>query len=175
MALYQTSKQITKFTISGLIAVAFDFGVYYGLSNLFKDASINPETVFIGFNWNDIFKAMGFMSGTFVTYNLNKFWTWRKSDKNHKRLMNFMVLYSISFVINVLINKWALSLLGDNEIAFVYRTFDKSVRELIVLKTDKLFAFILATAVSSIVNFVGQKIWVFSTGVDPINDTDDSE
>ena len=171
MALYQTSKQITKFTISGIIAVFFDFAVYYGLSNLFGHA----DGDFVGgMHWNDAYKGLGFISGTFVTYNLNKFWTWRQSDRNSKRLYNFLALYFISFVVNVLINKWGLMQFGDHEIAVQWRIFE-SVSQykettIAAFKTDKLMAFVLATAVSSIVNFIGQKIWVFK---EKTTDTDD--
>lgn len=161
MAIYQTSKQLTKFTISGLIAVAFDFGVYYGLSNLFGN-SLQGEVAF-GLIWNDIFKACGFLSGTVVTYNLNKFWTWRQSDKNQKRLYNFFILYAISFVLNILANKLALGQLHDNEVLLFYRQATGDMQEFFALKTDKLVAFVFATAISSIVNFVGQKIWVFNS------------
>lgn len=158
MAIYQTSKQITKFTISGIIAVFVDFAIYYGLSNLFGSAS---DEAFAGMQWNDVFKGIGFISGTFVTYNLNKFWTWRTSDRNNKRLMNFFYLYLISFVVNITINKWGLHIFHDDEISLVFTTHEQVVNTLFAFKTDKLFAFVLATGVSSVVNFIGQKIWVF--------------
>jgi putative flippase GtrA len=169
MAIYQTSKQITKFTISGVIAVFFDFAVYYGLSNLIGNTY---NDAFLGLQWNDVYKGVGFMAGTFVTYNLNKFWTWRTSDKNNKRLANFAVLYIVSFVINILINKWGMTTFQDNEIALLYTPHNGDAITLFPFKTDKLSAFVLATAVSSIVNFVGQKIWVFK---DRPSTQDDSE
>jgi len=170
MAIYQTSKQITKFTISGIIAVFVDFAIYYGLSNLLGNAN---DMVAGSMHWNDVYKGLGFMSGTVVTYNLNKFWTWRTSDRNNKRLMNFFFLYLISFVINILINKWGLHTFKDDEIALIFTSHKAVSTSLLAFKTDKLFAFVLATAVSSIVNFLGQKIWVFK-GAQPIS-MDDSE
>lgn len=164
MPIYQTSKQITKFTISGLIAVAFDFAVYYGLSNLFSAASHAQDAIFLSLNWNDLFKAMGFLSGTIVTYNLNKFWTWRTPDRNNRRLINFLLLYSISFVINIAVNKFGLSLFHDNEMVLMLRKASGEMSEFMAFKADKLFAFILATVFSSIFNFIGQKTWVFNTG-----------
>ena len=170
MAIYQTSKEITKFTISGIIAVFVDFAVYYGLSNLTGNAD---EMAFGSLQWNDVYKGLGFMSGTFVTYNLNKFWTWRTSDRDNKRLMNFFLLYLVSFVINIAINKWGLQTFKDDEIALIFTSHKEISTSLLAFKTDKLFAFVLATAVSSIVNFLGQKIWVFK-GAQAIS-TDDSE
>ncbi len=162
MAIYQTSKQLTKFTISGLIAVGFDFAMYYGLSNIFHDAAMSTSSVLFSLNWNDVFKALGFLSGTLITYNLNKYWTWRTPDRNHKRLLNFFILYSVSFIINIAVNKSALGLFHDNELVVMFRDAGDKMSEFLAFKTDKLFAFILATAASSIVNFIGQKIWVFN-------------
>ncbi|MFT4521454.1 MAG: putative flippase GtrA [Bacteroidia bacterium] len=164
MALYQTSKQIMKFTISGVIAVCFDFTIYYGLSNIFYEAANSGQVLIGDFGWNDVFKAFGFLSGTLVTYNLNKFWTWRQTDRNRDRLKNFLVLYAISFVINVIVNKYGLRLFSDDEIVLLSRPEIGNQIEVIAFKTDKLFAFLMATIVSSVFNFVGQKIWVFNLG-----------
>ncbi|MFT5512487.1 MAG: putative flippase GtrA [Bacteroidia bacterium] len=160
MAIYQTSKEITKFTISGLIAVFVDFAVYYGLSNMVTNAN---DIVGGGLYWNDIYKGSGFIVGTLVSYNMNKFWTWRTSDKDNKRLLNFGVLYLISLIINIFINKWGLSTFQDNEIALLYTNHRGVAMALAPFKTDKLFAFILATGVCSIFTFLGQKIWVFKS------------
>ena len=175
MPIYQTSKQLTKFVISGLIAVVFDFGVYYSLSNLFSDLVQSGNPVLLSLNWNDIFKALGFLSGTLVTYNLNKYWTWRTPDRNNRRLVNFLILYSMSFVINVLVNKFGLQLFHDNELVIMFRNDVGVLKEFIALKTDKLFAFVMATAASSIFNFIGQKIWVFNSGPEELTDAVDSE
>lgn len=163
MAIYQTSKQITKFIISGILAVFFDFAVYYALSNLIGNGT---DDAFASLQWNDVYKGIGFMSGTFVTYNLNKYWTWRTSDRNNKRLANFAVLYLVSFFVNILVNKWGLHVFNDDEISVLYTTYEQVSNNLIAFKTDKLFAFILATGVSSVVNFVGQKLWVFKSAPD---------
>ncbi|MCB9262363.1 MAG: GtrA family protein [Flavobacteriales bacterium] len=158
MALYQTSKEITKFTISGIIAVMVDFFVYYTFSNVFGNADSKLSGPI---HYADIYKGLGFIAGTFVTYNINKYWTWRQTDKNKKRLANFFMLYLISFVVNIGINAWGLSFFKDNEIALLWTSFNGEVHKFFPFKTDRLFAFILATGVTSVVNFVGQKLWIF--------------
>jgi putative flippase GtrA len=158
MAIYQTSKQITKFTISGLIAVFVDFAIYYGLSNLAGNAD---NFVSGNLYWNDVYKGLGFLTGTFVSYNLNKFWTWRTSDRDNRRLVNFVLLYFVSLIVNISINKWGLHTFHNNEIALLYTKHDLEAITLFPFKTDKLFAFILATGVSSVITFLGQKLWVF--------------
>lgn len=156
--MYEVSKQLVKFIISGVVAVLTDFVVYYSLGALPVDTSAHLG---IGLQVIDLWKALGFISGTVVTYNLNKFWTWRKTDKNNKRLRNFVILYVISFIINIGMNKYALNFIPNNEFILSVKRFDSQLEQLMAIKTDKLAAFLIATIASTVVNFVGQKIWVF--------------
>lgn len=146
MAIYQTSKQLTKFGLVGMTAVMVDLFVYYLLSQ-FIDVNIS--------------KALSFASGTFVTYNLNKFWTWRQTDKNNTRLFLFLILYAMSLLINVGVNSLALQYLPKSEIIISLRDLGNELNQLFAMKTDKFVAFFIATAVSSVFNFLGQKYWVF--------------
>jgi len=159
--LYQTTKEVTKFTISGVIAVLADFSIYYGLGVIFT----GMEGDIVGtIHGNDLFKACGFLGGTFVTYNLNKFWTWRQSDKNNRRLRNFIVLYAIAFVVNISVNRGSIHFLPDNEMALITQKASGDIVQWFAFKTDKLFAFLLATVASASVSFTGQKLWVFKKG-----------
>ena len=171
MAIYQTSKEITKFTISGLLAVFVDFAVYYSFSNLFSNAD---EIAAAGLHWNDVYKGFGFIVGTLVSYNMNKFWTWRTGDRNNKRLANFSILYLVSLVINIAINKWGLHTFHDNEIAILFTDHTGVSKTLAPFRMDKFIAFIVATGVCSVFTFLGQKIWVFK-GASSTSDADDSE
>jgi len=156
--LYQTTKEITKFVISGVIAVVTDFSVYYGMGVLFNSVADQSLGVIA---YNDIFKAAGFLAGTTVTYNMNKYWTWRQNDKNNKRLVNFAILYFIAFVVNILVNKGSIAYLPNDEMALISNKVDGSVIQWMAFKTDKLFAFLIASVTSAGVSFTGQKIWVF--------------
>jgi putative flippase GtrA len=84
-------------------------------------------------------KAVSFISGTIVAYLFNKYWTFEKRDQNHFEMVSFVTLYAITLLINV----------GVNE--FVLHIFPESIG----------FAFLLATATSTILNFIGMKWWVF--------------
>ena len=146
MAIYQTSKQLTKFGLVGITAVIVDLFIYYLLSQ-FIDVNLS--------------KALSFASGTVVTYNLNKFWTWRQTDRNTTRLFLFLVLYAMSLLINVGVNSLALQYLPKSEIIINLNSISNEVSQLFAMKTDKFVAFFIATAVSSVFNFLGQKYWVF--------------
>lgn len=158
MAIYQTSKQITKFTISGILAVFVDFAVYYGFRLLLN----NAQEIAVGaLHWNDVYKGFGFIVGTLVSYNMNKFWTWRTGDRNNKRLANFAILYLISMVINILINKWGVHTFHDNEVALLFTNHLGESKTMAPFRLDIFIAFFIATGLCSVFTFLGQKIWVF--------------
>ncbi|MDG2059498.1 MAG: GtrA family protein [Flavobacteriales bacterium] len=117
------NKELKRFLVAGLSAVCTDLVMYYVLLNFFP----------IG-----VSKGISFLSGTIVAYLINKYWTFEKSEKSIKEVVNFGFLYSITLLANVTINKIVL----DN--------------------TDMFFlSFLLSTGVSAALNFIGQKFWVF--------------
>jgi len=149
MAIYQASKELTKFIISGLLAVLVDFIVYFLLSQ-FLDMNLS--------------KALSFMSGMLVTYNLNKYWTWRQPDKNNKRLLLFVALYAVAMIVNVFSNQLAFNTLPNNEFICSIKNSEavlKDLKPLITVKIDKVLAFIIATGISATLTFLGQKFWLF--------------
>lgn len=93
----------------------------------------------INFYPYSISKSISFISGTCVAYVINKYWTFDKKEKSLREATKFAILYSSSLLVNVGINKLFLTLLP------------KYV----------MFAFLMATGTSIILNFVGQKWWVF--------------
>ena len=87
---------------------------------------------------NDIAKTISFFLGTLVAYTINKYWTFEKYEKSYKEVFQFGVLYSLTLFANVLTNHYVLNLTG---IIF--------------------FSFLCATGLSTVLNFLGQKFWVF--------------
>ena len=83
-------------------------------------------------------KAISFLLGTIIAFIINKFWTFEKHEKSIKEIFMFCILYSFTFGINVLTNK-------------------------IVIESTNiiLLGFIVATSFSTVLNFLGQKFWVF--------------
>ncbi len=124
MAIDSTTRgQLLKFIVSGLIAVAVDFGVYYLLNN---------------YTSHNVSKGISFLTGSIVAYLLNKFWTFDTKEFSGKQLFRFFFLYGTTLAINVLVNKGVLNLFNS-----------------------VLFGFLCATGASTILNFLGQKFWVF--------------
>ena len=146
MAIYQASKQLTKFIISGLLAVAVDFVVYFALSQ------------YMGHNEA---KALSFCSGMLVTYNLNKYWTWRQPEKDNRRLLLFAALYIVALLINVFTNNDVLQATPDYLFRMSMENESAEILQSIALGVDKLFAFVVATVASATLTFLGQKYWLF--------------
>jgi len=146
MAIYQASKQLTKFIISGILAVGVDFTVYFALSQ-FLDPSIS--------------KAISFCSGMVVTYNMNKFWTWKQPEKNNKRLGLFTILYAVALAVNVGTNNLMLSSLPNYTFNFMLNSDTNEIIKSIVIGVDKLAAFVIATGASVTLTYIGQKYWLF--------------
>jgi putative flippase GtrA len=145
-------KQFAIFFVIGCSAVALDFVVYnYVLEWLCPGCAdeTNFKKYFLNFNSADLAKAAGFMCGSMYTYYMNKRFTWKKKDRNNRRLARFFALYGISFVMNILGNKWALSW-PDELVSFI---------------KVKDSAFLFATGLSVVINFLGQKLWVFNPDV----------
>jgi putative flippase GtrA len=87
-------------------------------------------------------KALGFMVGSVFAFVVNRFWTF--GDRNHSAgsWVRFCTLYSLTLFINIYINDSMLDLTTD---------FHFSIQ----------VAFLLATGVSAVLNFLGMNYFVF--------------
>ena len=88
-------------------------------------------------------KTLGFLSGTIFSYFANRLWTFNHQNHLLKSLWRFAVLYSCTLGANVLINFLTLDLLIN------------------ITPFSTYIAFLVATATSAILNFVGMKFFVF--------------
>ncbi len=140
--------ELTKFTLIGFACVGIDLVMYYFTSQ---------------FTLSWVAKTLGFLSGTVANYNLNKYWTWKQKDKSQKRLARYLALYGTSMLVNVLANEWFLGVIPNHEFMVQFRDSGGNIIPLLAFKFDKIMAFILATGVSTVLNFVGQKLWVFNS------------
>jgi len=139
--------EITKFSIVGFICFGIDLGVYYLVSQAAP-------------TW--LAKAAGFGFGVFANYNFNKFWTWGQRDKSNQRFARYATLYGFSGLINILSNELFLSIIPNLEVVMSFRAVSGHIQELFAVKADKFFAVVLATGVTMVINFIGQKKWVFN-------------
>ena len=87
-------------------------------------------------------KGLSFFAGTIFAYLSNRIFTFGYKSHALGTLYRFIPLYMITLIINVLINMGVL-----NSMSF--------------LKYIETIAFIVATAVSASINFIGMKFYVF--------------
>lgn len=145
-------RQLVKFVLIGMLAVVTDMVAYFVFLNVL------PESTVFSLGNEALAKTLSFLCGLAVTYNLNKRWTWRRSDRSSSRLAKFGALYGVSLLINVAANQALL--------AFFVHLLD--------WRHGYLLSFLGATVTCSVWNFVGQKFWVFRDRQEQLADTDRS-
>lgn len=83
-------------------------------------------------------KTISYISGATVGFFINKLWTFESKKFKIAEIIKYVILYCVSAATNTLMNKLVL-------IAF----------------SSVIFAFLCATGVSTIINYLGQKFIVF--------------
>lgn len=121
-------KEIIKFVIIGILTVTIDLTVYWITEKFFLNISIA--------------KALGFISGTFFSFLANRKITFKTQGILWVDLSKFILIYTCTLIINVIINNNLLKYLPG----FKYKI---------------LFAFVIATSSSALLNFTGMKYFVF--------------
>ena len=86
-----------------------------------------------------IAKTISFICGSIVGFIINKYWTFKSPKFQIKEILKYTILYIITAFINSQVNKYTLLLFGS-----------------------EIFAFLCATGVSTILNFLGQKFLIFT-------------
>jgi putative flippase GtrA len=88
----------------------------------------------------EISKAISFICGAAFAFVLNRLWTFNRNKQAIEHLWRFIILYMITLTINVMVNKGCL----------------------LILPEQLTLAFLTATGTSTVLNFIGQKWWVFA-------------
>ncbi|MEV0355981.1 GtrA family protein [Nocardia sp. NPDC050697] len=120
--------QIIRFVLTGALSAVVDFGLYI---LLYKAAGLPLDAA----------KAIGFIAGTTTAYLINRRWTFQ-APPSRLRFLAVVLLYAVTFAvqvgINSLINRW----LDDNLITLV-------------------LAFVVAQGTATVINFVVQRAVIF--------------
>lgn len=131
----ETARQIRRFLVIGVLSVLIDFAVYTLLTNLGLLTSAS--------------KAVSYISGMIFGFIGNKLWTFQSARRSGSEPATYLVLYTVTLGVNVLINSLGLFLL-DGYLA---------------PKLAKGLAFLAATGVTTVLNFIGMKWVTFRVGV----------
>lgn len=129
-----------------------EFGIFLivGSLTVLVDFAVYRGLLWLDVTSIDLAKGVSFLAGTVFAYFANRFWTFGHQSIAAGSVGRFAVLYLSTLIANIAVNALALKALID-------------------VPSSLQWAFLLATGVSAILNFLGMKFFVFHSQAKPAN------
>jgi putative flippase GtrA len=131
----ETRRQVSRFIVIGLLSVAIDGLVYSILAAMGVSAHLA--------------KGVSYCSGMLFGFAGNKVWTFESRLKSLAEPTTYAAIYAVTLAVNVSINAlvlWVGRLLAPESAA-------------------RLLAFLTATGVTTVLNFLGMRLITFRTAI----------
>jgi putative flippase GtrA len=97
------------------------------------------------FSWHaDLAKAVSYLAGVIVGFCGNKWWTFESRRRSATEPISYLALYAVTLAVNIACNRGALAVLSESA---------------------NLWAFLFATGITTVLNFLGMKFVTFRRGV----------
>jgi putative flippase GtrA len=132
----ETKKQLCRFLVIGLSSVFVDLAVYAFL------AGFGTPT-----HWA---KGISYIAGMLIGFVGNKFWTFECRTASVSEPVLYVLLYLATLVINVVVNAGVLG----------------AASLLLPSLCAAALAFLIATGVTTVLNFLGMRLVAFRTGLE---------
>ncbi len=124
--------EFIRYLIVGFSVVGADLATYW---------------LFLGPLGPDVAKAISFLTACCMAYLLNKFWTFKAHAHSWSEISKFIGLYTGSCLTNVALNQIVITMTPQLSPALKPYTYQ--------------LGWLTATAASTVLNYLGQKFWVF--------------
>jgi len=134
-----SSKQIKRYIMIGACTVLVDYLSYLTLLHFGITISVS--------------KACSFLCGASFAFTFHKLFTFESKQFCHKELVKFSTLYFTTLMVNIFSNSLGLLILGW--------LMGFSLFSFLTPQINITLSFIGATGLTIILNFLGQKFWVF--------------
>lgn len=108
-----------------------------GATAVVVDYFVYTFLLYLHFN-TELAKGISYICGAVVGFVINKFWTFESKEFHKEEIIKYILLYTCSALANA----------GTNKVV-------------LLIFPIKVLAFLGATGVSTVMNFLGQKFFVF--------------